>query len=135
MSHTVATRTRVRSFALAAGAGLIALTLGACTAESETTADAGATPAAVVPVALPETPAVDHTRLTFDVEGMHCGNCAKRVNGVLAAIDGVAACDVSYDDGTAIVDVTNPAARAAVVAALEAENYTVSEAGPGTDAG
>lgn len=43
------------------------------------------------------------TTSTFDVEGMTCGGCEAGVKLKVKRLDGVAAVDASYDDGTAVV--------------------------------
>ena len=57
---------------------------------------------------------------TIKVDGMHCQGCVKNITGVLGALGGVAAVQVSLEDGEAQVEF-DPAAvdRSALCAAIE----------------
>lgn len=44
-----------------------------------------------------------HAQVVLHVEGMHCGACASRLQGILERVDGVIAARVSYDETRAVV--------------------------------
>jgi len=61
----------------------------------------------------------------YSVEGMTCGGCAASIALTLRGVPGVAAAEVSYDEGRATVqpELGGTVTDAAVVAALEAMGY------------
>lgn len=62
----------------------------------------------------------------FQIEGMHCENCAARVAHAINAIDGAAA-DVSLRKKHAHVDCDRDIAPATIIAAVTREGYAVKE--------
>ena len=62
----------------------------------------------------------------FQVEGMHCENCAAKVSSAINAIDGAAA-DVSLRKKHAHVDCDRDIAPATIIAAVAREGYAVKE--------
>lgn len=64
---------------------------------------------------------------TMKIEGMMCGHCEAHVKQTLEAIDGVASAEVSHEKGTAVVTLTAPVDDPVLKAAVEAEDYTVTE--------
>ena len=62
---------------------------------------------------------------TMNIEGMMCIHCQNRVKKALEALDGVAAADVSFEAGTAIVDMTDDVDDAVLTKAVEDEDYKV----------
>ena len=62
----------------------------------------------------------------FQVEGMHCENCAAKVARAINAIDGAAA-DVSLRKKHAHVDCDRDIAPATIIAAVAREGYAVKE--------
>ncbi|MFK7961642.1 MAG: heavy-metal-associated domain-containing protein [Phycisphaerales bacterium] len=68
---------------------------------------------------------------TFEVDGMHCGGCANTLSGLIAGVPGVEACDVTFDDGRAVVQAM-PDSADAVKAVIAGQGYgfkTVTEEG------
>jgi len=41
--------------------------------------------------------------VSLEVEGMHCGSCAERLEDVLGRLDGVISADVTFDQRRAVV--------------------------------
>lgn len=64
---------------------------------------------------------------TLKITGMTCGHCVKHVETALRALPGVTAVAVDLETGEATVDGT--ADPAAMVAAVEAEDYAASVVG------
>lgn len=62
----------------------------------------------------------------FQVEGMHCENCAAKVARAINTIDGAAA-DVSLRKKHAHVDCDRDIAPATIIAAVAREGYAVKE--------
>lgn len=62
----------------------------------------------------------------FQVEGMHCENCAAKVARAINAIDGAAA-DGSLRKKHAHVDCDRDIAPATIIAAVAREGYAVKE--------
>ena len=63
---------------------------------------------------------------TMHIEGMMCAHCEATVKKALEALDGVASADVSHEAGTAVVTLTQAVDDAALKAAVEAKDYTVT---------
>ena len=65
-------------------------------------------------------------RQVFEVDGMTCGGCVRRVRGAIEALDGVTDVDVQFKDG--LVTVTSDAAvdPAAVQTAVAEAGYEVA---------
>ena len=63
---------------------------------------------------------------TIHIEGMMCAHCEATVKKALEALDGVASADVSHEAGTAVVTLTHAVDNAALKAAVEAKDYTVT---------
>ena len=63
---------------------------------------------------------------TMHSEGMMCAHCEATVKKALEALDGVASADVSHEAGTAVVTLTKAVDDAALKAAVEAKDYTVT---------
>ncbi len=66
-------------------------------------------------------------KYTMKIEGMMCGHCEARVKKVLEAIDGVASAEVSHKDGTAIVTLNKEIPADVLKAAVEAQDYPVTD--------
>lgn len=62
----------------------------------------------------------------FQIEGMHCENCAAKVTRAINAIDGAAA-DVSLRKKHAHVDCDRDLTPATIIAAVAREGYAVKE--------
>lgn len=71
----------------------------------------------------------DLTTLNYSVSGMHCEGCVSSVRNAIARIDGVASCDVSLADESATVKTTDPAVSQAVIAAVEALDFSIEPVG------
>ena len=63
---------------------------------------------------------------TMHIEGMMCAHCEATVKKALEALDGVASADVSHEAGTAVVTLTHAVDDAALKAAVEVKDYTVT---------
>lgn len=63
--------------------------------------------------------------LTWEVNGMHCGGCAAAIKGKIAALNGVASCDVSFEESKAVV-VADPTKTAAIESAMTGLGYTIT---------
>ena len=63
---------------------------------------------------------------TIHIEGMMCAHCEATVKKALEALDGVVSADVSHKAGTAVVTLTHAVDDAALKAAVEAKDYTVT---------
>ena len=64
---------------------------------------------------------------TMKIEGMMCGHCEARVKKTLEAIEGVQQAVVSHEAGTAVVTLSAPVADEVLKAAVEAQDYPVTE--------
>lgn len=64
---------------------------------------------------------------TLDVEGMHCGACAERIEDVLGRLRGVVSADVDYDQTRAVVVYQpNRITPARIIAAIEDAGFSAS---------
>jgi len=66
------------------------------------------------------TPAAELVTLRFSVQGMTCQGCVNAVQTVVSRLDGVASCDVSLQDNSAVVRVTDPALADMITNAINA---------------
>ena len=64
---------------------------------------------------------------TMKIDGMMCGHCEARVKKTLEAIEGVQQAVVSHEAGTAVVTLSAPVADEVLKAAVEAQDYPVTE--------
>ena len=64
---------------------------------------------------------------TMKIEGMMCPRCEAHVVKALKAIDGVEAASASHNDGTAVVTLSKDVDNSILKAAVEAEEYTVTD--------
>lgn len=62
------------------------------------------------------------TTVRLDVEGMHCGGCASRVEAALSDVDGVDRVEVSLERGEATVEGPDPMSSE-LVAAVQSTGY------------
>lgn len=67
------------------------------------------------------------TTVVFEVQGMHCDGCANAIATKAGRVEGVSGCDVSFEKGTAIVEV-DPDSVGDVEAAIASLGYTVNPA-------
>ena len=74
------------------------------------------------PAASPEEDVV-----TLHIEGMMCQHCEAAVKKALEAVPGVACAQASHEKGVALVRLSGPADREAMRAAVEAEDYAVTD--------
>ena len=59
-------------------------------------------------------------RVTLDVEGMHCGRCARRIEDVVGDLRGVVSADVDFDQTRAsVVYQPNHVTVAQIIRAIE----------------
>ena len=63
---------------------------------------------------------------TIHIEGMMCAHCEATVKKALEALDGVQSAAVSHEAGTAVVTLSAPVEDAALAAAVQAKDYTVT---------
>lgn len=63
---------------------------------------------------------------TISIEGMMCTHCEAAVKKALEALPEVAEAVVSHTAGTAVVTLSAPVDDAALKAAVEAKDYTVT---------
>ena len=73
---------------------------------------------------------------TYRVDGMHCGGCAAAIATKVGQVDGVAACKVDLESGTAVVEAA-PASGQRIQDAIVLLGYTVEpieNAAPGSSA-
>lgn len=63
---------------------------------------------------------------TIHIEGMMCAHCEATVKKALEALDGVQSAAVSHEAGTAVVTLNAPVEDAALAAAVQAKDYTVT---------
>ena len=75
------------------------------------------------------TTTVATTTVVFEVQGMHCDGCANAIATKAGRVEGVSGCDVSFEQGTAIVEVV-PDSIGDVEAAIASLGYTVNPASP-----
>lgn len=74
---------------------------------------------------------MDQTETLFDVRGMNCGSCVRRITAALETLDGVGEVRVSRPDGT--VSVRHDAARLSagqLAAAIVAEGFPAAAVVP-----
>jgi copper chaperone CopZ len=70
--------------------------------------------------------AIEPVTLTFVVEGMHCGGCAASIQETVAKLEGVSACQVSFEDKTAIVKASDRGASNRIMAAVREMQYQIT---------
>ena len=66
---------------------------------------------------------------TMKIEGMMCGHCEARVKKALEALAQVESAQVSHESGTAMVSLSGEISDAELKAAVEAQDYQVTEIG------
>lgn len=64
------------------------------------------------------------TVMHFNVAGMHCQGCVNAITTAVANLEGVTACDVSLEEESATVTVTDPALAETIIQAINDLNYT-----------
>lgn len=64
---------------------------------------------------------------TMKIEGMMCPRCEAHVVKALKAIDGVEAAEANHNEGTAVVTLSKDVDNSILKAAVEAEEYTVTD--------
>jgi copper chaperone CopZ len=79
------------------------------------------TPAATAPVANEE---IQPMVLHFDVTGMHCEGCVKAITTAVSNLDGVTACEVSLEEKSATVTVTDSSLAETIIQTINGLNYT-----------
>jgi Cu+-exporting ATPase len=70
------------------------------------------------------------TELRFDVEGMTCDGCVQFIESRIGRIDGVAGCEVSLDEGSAVVLARDESVAPAILESLASTPYRVRPQGP-----
>jgi copper chaperone CopZ len=64
------------------------------------------------------------TVLNYRITGMHCGGCAESIQETVAKLDGVNACEVSFEAKSAIVKVNDESLAPAILKAITDMKYT-----------
>jgi len=62
----------------------------------------------------------------FNVGGMSCNHCVMAVKGAVEDVDGVSACEVDLEQGTAKVVLSDEVIENTIVEAIEEEGFKVS---------
>ena len=62
---------------------------------------------------------------TMKIEGMMCGHCEARVKKTLEALEAVEVAEVSHENGTAVVTLTQDITNDVLKEAVEAQDYKV----------
>ena len=62
----------------------------------------------------------------MEITGMMCGHCEARVKKALEAVSGVDHAEVSHENGTATVFLKEEVDNATLKAAVEAQDYSVT---------
>ncbi|MFZ9690887.1 MAG: heavy-metal-associated domain-containing protein [Phycisphaerales bacterium] len=87
------------------------------------------------PVAVKPAPTTEQlanaTTVAYRVDGMHCGGCAAGIQEKLAGLDGVLACSVTYEGGTATVTMVDATVTPKVESTIAELGY---EFAPATNA-
>ena len=74
-------------------------------------------------------PEPDVTTLSFSVTGMHCQGCVSTVRSAIAEIDGVTSCNVSLEDESATVQVTDAEVAQKIVDTVAELEYGIEQQG------
>ena len=80
-------------------------------------------------VATPETTQASNTvtkTVVMKVTGMSCQGCANALKSKVDSVSGVVSCDVSFEQGSASVALSNPDAEQSVEDTIKKLGYTVS---------
>lgn len=67
------------------------------------------------------------TTLSFTVTGMSCQGCVSSVRNAIAKIDGVQSCEVSLEDESATVKVSDPELARNIVSAVSELEFTIEQ--------
>ena len=65
-------------------------------------------------------------KVHIKIDGMTCGMCAGKILTKLQAVDGVKDCEVSYDDGSADLEVTKGSNHHALEDAIKGAGFKVA---------
>jgi Cu2+-exporting ATPase len=63
---------------------------------------------------------------SFTINGMTCEHCSMRVTNVLEGLDGVNSADVSHENGTAVLELTNDIDISLLKGAVDEAGYTLT---------
>lgn len=66
---------------------------------------------------------------TMVIEGMMCGHCEMHVKKALEALDGVESADVSYENGSAVVNLSKEVSEDVMTQAVTDQGYNVVKIG------
>lgn len=90
------------------------------------------------PVAVKPAPTAEQlanaTTVSYRVDGMHCGGCAEGIQEKLAGLDGVLACEVTYEGGTATVTMVDGTVTPTVESTIAELGYEFAPATAAQDA-
>ena len=74
-------------------------------------------------VAAPTASPASSTVLCVSIEGMSCDGCVSSVGTAVAAVEGVTSCEVSLEEGSAVIELTDPTLADTVVQAINDLHY------------
>ncbi len=80
-----------------------------------------------------ESDLADTSALTFNIKTIHCEGCVQAIRVALTGIEGVKACDVSLEDQSAVVHVTDPAIVGQIVTAMADQGREATLVEPAAD--
>ncbi|MGA1632170.1 MAG: heavy-metal-associated domain-containing protein [Phycisphaerales bacterium] len=84
------------------------------------------------PVAVKPAPTTEQlanaTTVSYRVDGMHCGGCAEGIQEKLAGLDGVLACSVTYEGGTATITMVDATVTPSVESTIAELGYEYAPA-------
>lgn len=84
------------------------------------------------PVAVKPAPTAEQlanaTTVAYRVDGMHCGGCAAGIQEKLAGLNGVLACEVTYEGGTATVTMVDATVTPSVESTIAELGYEFAPA-------
>ncbi len=63
---------------------------------------------------------------SYSISGMTCGHCSMRVTKALEGIDGVSSADVSHENGTAALELTQEIDIAVLKGAVDETGYKLT---------
>jgi copper chaperone len=90
------------------------------------------------PVAVKPAPTTEQlanaTTVSYRVDGMHCGGCAEGIQEKLAGLDGVLACSVTYEGGTATITMVDATVTPSVESTIAELGYEYAPAAATEDA-
>lgn len=102
---------------------------------SESSLPAEDAPPTTAPDTASAEPIVDTVALNYSITGMHCQGCVDSIIGTVAKLEGVASCEVSLENESAVITVADAALEDTIIETIKGLGYTVTVAGQETDSG